>query len=135
MTTVKNKKIQKIKLWNIRLISRIYEIAECVFFTAQKVKFSIKDFLGKCNQIRSFLRTWSHILKKSLMQSFIFCKVLFHLVNNESLGNLSIDSSLAISNFHNIILQPMIFLKFAFSCKFCALNIKICRNFFISRYC
>ena len=40
--------------------------------TAQKVKFSIKDFLSKCDQIRSFLRIWSHLLKKSFMENFIF---------------------------------------------------------------
>ena len=32
--------------------------------TAQKMKFSIKDFFSKCDQIRSFLRIWSHLLKK-----------------------------------------------------------------------
>ena len=35
--------------------------------TAQKMKFSIKDFFDKCDQIRSFLWIWSHLLKKSLM--------------------------------------------------------------------
>ena len=30
--------------------------------TAQKMKFSIKDFFRKCYQIRSFLRIWSHLL-------------------------------------------------------------------------
>ena len=40
--------------------------------TAQKLKFSIKDFFSKCNQIRSFLRIWSHLLKKSLMVNFSF---------------------------------------------------------------
>ena len=39
------------------------------------MKFSIKDFLGKCDQIRSFLRIWSPLLKKSLMENFIFCAV------------------------------------------------------------
>ena len=29
----------------------------------------------KCDQIRSFLRFWSHLLKKSLMESLIFCAV------------------------------------------------------------
>ena len=43
--------------------------------TAQKMKFSIKDFFSKCDEIRSFLRTWSHLLKKSLMENFIFCAV------------------------------------------------------------
>ena len=39
------------------------------------MKFSIKDFFSKCDQIRSFLCIWSHLLKKSLMESFIFCAV------------------------------------------------------------
>ena len=43
-------------------------------FTAQKM-FSIKNFLSKCDQIRSFLPVWSHLLKKSLMENFIFCAV------------------------------------------------------------
>ena len=44
---------------------------------AQKMKFSIKDFFRKCYQIRSFLRVWSHLLKKSLMENFIFCAVKY----------------------------------------------------------
>ena len=40
------------------------------------MKFSIKDFFSKCDQIRSFLRICSHLLKKSLMENFIFCAVL-----------------------------------------------------------
>ena len=34
----------------------------------------MKDLNSKCNQIRSFKRTWSHLhlLKKSLMENFIF---------------------------------------------------------------
>ena len=39
-------------------------------------KFSIKDFFSKCDQIRRYLRIWSHLLKKSLMENFIFCAVL-----------------------------------------------------------
>ena len=38
----------------------------------QKMKFSIKDLFSKCDQICSFLRIWSHLLKKSLMENFIF---------------------------------------------------------------
>ena len=30
------------------------------------MKFSIKDFFSKCDQIRRKLRIWSHLLKKSL---------------------------------------------------------------------
>ena len=44
-------------------------------FTAQKMKFSINDFFSKCDQIRSFLRIWSHLLMKSLMENFIFYEV------------------------------------------------------------
>ena len=29
------------------------------------MKFSFKDFFGKCEQIRSFLRIYSYLLKKS----------------------------------------------------------------------
>ena len=43
--------------------------------TAQKMKFSIKDFFRKCDQIRRKLRIWSPLLKKSLMENFIFCAV------------------------------------------------------------
>ena len=39
------------------------------------MKFSIKDFFGKCDQIRSLLQIWSNLLKKSLMENFIFCAV------------------------------------------------------------
>ena len=39
------------------------------------MKFSIKGFFSKCDQIRSLLRTWSHLLKKFLKQNFIFYSV------------------------------------------------------------
>ena len=41
-------------------------------FTVQKMKFSIKNFFSKCDQIRRKMQTWSHLLKKSLMKNFIF---------------------------------------------------------------
>ena len=47
-----------------------------VICTTQKMKFSIKGFFSKCDQIRKKLRIWSHLLKKSLMENFIFCAVL-----------------------------------------------------------
>ena len=34
-----------------------------------------KDFFSKCDQIHRNLRIWLHLLKKSLMQNFIFCTV------------------------------------------------------------
>ena len=45
------------------------------FITVQKVKFLIKDFFSKCDEIRRKLRIWSYILKKSLIENFIFCAV------------------------------------------------------------
>ena len=47
--------------------------------TAWKMTFSIKDVFGKLDQIRILLRIWSYLLKKPLMENFIFCAVdLFH---------------------------------------------------------
>ena len=40
------------------------------------MKFSIKDCFSKCNQIRSFLWIWWHLLKKSITEIFVFCVVL-----------------------------------------------------------
>ena len=39
--------------------------------TAQKMKFFIKDFFSKCDQIRRKPRIWSHLLKKSVVKNFI----------------------------------------------------------------
>ena len=39
------------------------------------MNFPIKDFFSKCDQISRFLRIWWHLLKKSLMENFIFCAV------------------------------------------------------------
>ena len=57
----------------------VYEFS--AVFTSQKMKFSIKDFFSKCDEIRSFQQIWSHLLKKSLMENFIFCVVILnHLI-------------------------------------------------------
>ena len=49
------------------------------YITAQK-KFSSKGFFSKCEVILSFLRIWSHLLKKFSMKNFIFCAVYIHEV-------------------------------------------------------
>ena len=36
------------------------------------MKFSIKYFISKCDQILSFLWIWSHLLNKFLLENFIF---------------------------------------------------------------
>ena len=52
-----------------------YSLSWVTMSTAQKMKFSIKDLLSKCDQIRSVLWIWSYLLKKPLMENFIFCAV------------------------------------------------------------
>ena len=51
-------------------------------YTVHKMKFSSKDFFNKCDQIHSFLRIWSYLLKKSLMINFIFCAVSEQVFGN-----------------------------------------------------
>ena len=46
------------------------------YITAQKMKFSIKDFFSKCDQIRSFIGIWSHLLKKFLMEVPLFLEYI-----------------------------------------------------------
>ena len=60
--------------------------------SAQKMKFSIKNFFSKCDQIRRKLQIWSHLLKKSLMENFIFCalsKINHYLTPDQNILLLS----------------------------------------------
>lgn len=43
--------------------------------TAQNIKFFIRNFFRKCDQIFRFLRMWSHLQKKSLRENVNFCAV------------------------------------------------------------
>ena len=52
-------------------------------FTALKMEFSITDFFSKCEQIFRKLRIWSHLLKKSINENFIFC-VVFEVYSGPS---------------------------------------------------
>ena len=56
--------------------------------TAQKLKFSIKDFFSKCDKIRRKMRLWSHLLKKSLMENFIFCAVTFPWCKSDEVNEI-----------------------------------------------
>ena len=47
--------------------------------TAQKMKFCIKDFFSKCDQIRKKLQIWLHLLHKFFMKNFNFCAVYCRL--------------------------------------------------------
>ena len=51
----------------------------------KKMKFSIKDFFNKCDQLRRKLRIWSHLLMKFLMENFIF--VQFYVNRTWNLSN------------------------------------------------
>ena len=60
----------------------------------KETKFSIKDFFSKCDQIRSFLRIWSHLLKKSLMENFIFCVVQTQLLTGKLIKKVCNDKKI-----------------------------------------
>ena len=68
------------------------------------MKFSTKDFSRKYDQMRSFLRIWSHLLTKSLTENFISCTVIFE----EELKEFSILSEFSSKvwkiseQFHNL---------------------------------
>ena len=68
---------QPVRLLTTKSIFKRILFCWIFFFTAQKIKFSIKDFFRKCDQIRRKLRIWSHLLKKSLIENFIFCAVFW----------------------------------------------------------
>ena len=66
-------------LYFVQPIAAIHDIKRTGFTsrtTAQKNKiFPIKNLFTKCDQICKKLRIWSHLLKKSLLENFIFCAV------------------------------------------------------------
>ena len=57
------------------------------------MKFSVEDFFSKCDQIRSFLRIWSHLLKKCSMENFIFCTVFYSYNSKKHLLTGFLDSN------------------------------------------
>ena len=77
-TLARNEFILSVSVINDSLHCRqvlIFVSMQYSILTAQKMKFSIKDFFSKCDQIRRKLRIWSHLPKKFLMENFIFCAV------------------------------------------------------------
>ena len=62
----------------------------------KKMKFTIKDFFRKCDQLRSFQHIWSQLLNKSLMENFIFVQCML-LCNFSLKNNTAIYSSQEIS--------------------------------------
>ena len=45
---------------------------------------SIKDLSRKCDQVHRKLQIWSNLLKKSVMENFIFCTVQLPLLRDTS---------------------------------------------------
>ena len=66
--------VPRLKVLSLSLIC--IQFIPCLLNVAtQKMKVAIKDFFSKCDHICSFLRIWSHLLKKSFMENLIFCAV------------------------------------------------------------
>ena len=63
--------------------------SKCASNTAQKLKFSITDFFSKYDQIRRKLRICSHLLKKSVLENFIFCAVYVTVSDSKLLQLIS----------------------------------------------
>ena len=69
---------EKLRIW--------YSWVKVWVLLHKKMKFSIKDFFSKCDQIRGIFRIWSHLLKKSLMENLNFLcsvKVNFFKIQSE----------------------------------------------------
>ena len=72
-----HEKVKKCKIRNLKVFYTNLKIPSKPLTenTAQKMKLTMMDFFSKCDRIRRFLRIWSHLLRKSLMENFIFCAV------------------------------------------------------------
>ena len=70
------------QLYQKRFYRKCYCVNFPIFFkapilqTVQKMKFSIKDFFGKYDQIHRKPRIWTHLVKKCLKENFIICAVV-----------------------------------------------------------
>ena len=69
-------KFQKLNSTFASLKGKLRKLRKILHST--KMKFPIKDFFSKCDQIRSFLWIWSHLLKKSLKENSIFLQCNIH---------------------------------------------------------
>ena len=75
------------------------------------MKFSVKDFFSKC--FFSFLRIWSHLLKKSLMENFISCAVIL---------------GFQLAQFSSLLLCVKMMLNFEFCCYFYLVLVELFRQ-------
>ena len=73
---------KKCKVGTAQTLNLHWECKNSKVDTAQKMKFSIKDFFSKFDQFHSFFRIWPHLLKKSvifLFPYFIYLFIYFYL--------------------------------------------------------
>ena len=81
--------VGKFRMINAFLLQPIRVFENNHTHTAQKIRFSIKDYFSKCDQIRSFMWICSHLQKKSLTGNFIFCAVpTWYNISNSNLSLL-----------------------------------------------
>ena len=77
------------------------------------MSFSVKDFFSKYEHIRKKMRIRSHLLKKPLSENFLFCAVIFRLLQvpqmNTVLRHLSMIILLVSSSCRNS--RPEVFCK------------------------
>ena len=72
-------------------------IQKCVYIGLHQ--FRAQDFFSKCDQIRRKLLIWSHLLKKSLKENFIFCAVKFRKSKSKGWGNGGLEKLLGNHKF------------------------------------
>ena len=68
--------LPKVAPWFNLFINIWWLMLQIRHYTVLKMKLSFKVFFSKCDQTCSFLRIWPHLLKKFLMENFIFWPLL-----------------------------------------------------------
>ena len=92
------------KLFLLLYVFLEYHEVKSSIITAQKMKFSIKGFFSKCD-----LRIWSQLLKKSLMENFIFQAVIIasRLIPVRLIVNFSLIIALVFFNSRIVFLEKI----------------------------
>ena len=69
------------------------------------MRFSIKNLFSKCDQIRSLLQIWPHLLKKSLMENFFltFLSLNLHQTLNTGQCVIPVDFGFSSQNRQEIV--------------------------------
>ena len=66
---------EQLGIWNMEQLfqHRVRKLKLSIYHCTKKKKLSITDFFSKCDQTCRKLRICSHLLRKSVMENFIFC--------------------------------------------------------------